>query len=320
MIDFAEEARRALEPERPPRVLRTMAEWLNTPSLLEPPPALFAPVLYEGRSVLLASPPKFGKSTLAGQLAAALTRGGTLWGRPIAATRVLFYSADEPPNDTLRRLKAFGADSEAIVVHDEAPLAAELRHDLEVCNVGAVIFDTFGRLAIRHGVDVSKGSEVGPVFAPYVAAIREAKVAGLFLAHTTKAGTTYKGAVEVAGLADAVLDFRIPRRKGDPEIAPLEDDEGPPPMGARIIAGMTRWGRVKVPLRFDGTRYHEDAGPVPLGALILEVLARHPEPLSVAELAAELNRNKQAVSDEVGVLHEAKQVHRDRHGVRLPEA
>lgn len=320
MIDFADEARRALEAERPPRVLRTMTEWLSTPSLLTPPPALFAPVLYEGRSVLLAAPPKFGKSTLAGQLAAALTRGGALWGRPIAATRVLFYSADEPTNDTLRRLSTFGADPDAIVVHDEAPLADELRHDLERCNVGAVIFDTFGRLAIRHGVDVAKGSEVGPVFAPYVAALREARVAGLFLAHTTKAGTTYKGAVEVAGLADAVLDFRIPRRKGDPDVAPLEDDEGSPPMGARIIAGMTRWGRVRIPLRFDGTAYHEDAGPVPLDALILEVLARHVAPLSVQDLASELSRNKAAVTEEVKRLEAEGQVVRERLGVRLPDA
>lgn len=62
-----------------------LAELLNDPELLRPPPAIIANVAYAGRLTLFAAREKAGKSTFIGAAAAAVSRGGPFLGVPTVA-------------------------------------------------------------------------------------------------------------------------------------------------------------------------------------------------------------------------------------------
>jgi AAA domain-containing protein len=123
-----------------PPVLR-LADLLADPALLAPPAALLPRLAWAGRVTLLASAEKLGKSTLAGQAAAALVTGGRFLGEAVATSPVLWFALDEPLGDLVRRLAAYGARDEVFVCQQPAT-ADQLEQLIRTTAAQLVVVDT----------------------------------------------------------------------------------------------------------------------------------------------------------------------------------
>ncbi len=156
-----------------------------------------------GKLGLIGGRPDGGKSTLAAELAAHVTRG-TVW--PIDGTDcpkgdVLVLNVEDDPSDTIRpRLEAAGADLSRVQIIDAVMRAADKKErQVTLADVGILdalltqhpgrfvllTVDPFG--AFLAGRDSHRDAEVRELLAPFSVLAGKHNIAVVFVAHLSKA-------------------------------------------------------------------------------------------------------------------------------------
>lgn len=259
---------------------RSLGELLADPHVTAPPRWVLPPLVEGGEVALLSAPPKTGKSHLASQLAAELSRGGAaLDGTPLAAAPVLWLGLDEPARRLAPRLAMLGADpgpGRFVVVEREPGhvlTAAHLAVLLAEYVPALVVLDTTSQLALDARVDPNDGAQVGAFLRPLVDTVRQANApgrpcAGLFLHHAPHHAARAAGSLQWAAIVDAAVVLRRRHRRADPG-APEPDDDGDDAAGGddgtRFLEGTTRaGGPLRLRLTFAAGRYSLAGAPVPL--------------------------------------------------------
>jgi hypothetical protein len=256
-----------------PLTFRGLGELMADPTLMTPPDPVLAPLLYPGRVVLLAGREKIGKSTLAGAMVAAVSRGGSCLGEVATRGLVLYFALDEALPDTVQRLVAAGADPANVLLCTERPTVGSLAAALDAHAPALVVVDTLNELL--PGTDLKDASKVLPVLHPIIRAIRDANACGLILGHSSKGTGEYLGAVQLGGAVDGIFTLRAYRAAGVTDAPPSDDDDAPVDDGRRVLEGRTRWaGRLKLRLSWREGAYHVGDTPAPLRDRVLHLLSR----------------------------------------------
>jgi putative DNA primase/helicase len=266
------------EPSRPRYF--SLRDGLASPTLTAPPTPLAAPLVYSARSTLLVAREKVGKSTIAGQLVAALTSGvpfldlqdGTPTPPPL---RVLWYGIDEDINDAMRRLAGYGANLDRAIMCQERDSATEMAGALAEWQPALVVIDTLAELSADHLDNDNDAHAMTRFLRPYTRAARDAGVALLIIHHTKKSGREYRGTGALGASVDAIATLYEPGvgfSQGGGSGSPpptAEEDEAALCDPRRILEIRARWGRRAYKLTFDGARYclGEKQPPVPTRAL-----------------------------------------------------
>ncbi|CAN5268453.1 hypothetical protein BH23GEM2_BH23GEM2_14890 [soil metagenome] len=286
-----------------PRRLHTLREWSQRGELLvRPADRLPFGLARAGRATLVAAREKTGKTTLVNQGIAELSHGGVFLGERLKVARTLLYTIDEPVEDTIQRLLAFGADLDNVIVCDESPTAAMMRDEIRAVRADVVVIDTLPELWRGKVKSANDAEEVSAFLRPYILAAREAQAALTLLYHTSKAGREYRGSIDIGATVDIPLTFRRPNTPGDSDPGG-EWDEDATDDGRRLLRGTGRGVKVDVRLSFDGARYSLGAQPMPLRQRILRELAR--DPASGTALADMINRRKADVLEALRGMAEA---------------
>jgi hypothetical protein len=159
---------------------------LAQPELLAPPPAVVPRFAYEGRVTGFGSEPKFGKSTLAGQMTACLARGEPFLDEPLTAAPSLWLALDEPIGDVVRRLVHFGADHGVALV-TQRPGLIDLETMIKDLSAKLLVVDTITEFAGGLVEDGNSAQQWQPVYAALRGICQRTNCAGLLLDHTGKA-------------------------------------------------------------------------------------------------------------------------------------
>ena len=175
---------------------------------------------YLDRVFLLPAPPGAGKSTLAAQAGAALVTGGEFLGERIPrAGALLSFSADEPEDDTLGRLRDMGVSAGAphLVVHDSLTIE-EMRDCLDDFMAEwsglpvLVLIDSWRRLCTKMGSRENDPDDTSALYGELRGALVRRDTAVVILAHTAAGGTAARGSSVQESDADAVIEFMSPQR------------------------------------------------------------------------------------------------------------
>lgn len=312
--------RAALEQETaapaPLPALWTVHGLYSDPSLSTFPVEVVPHLARRGCTTLFAGGPKLGKTTLVMNALAAHANDTDFLGGRVTARGWLWLALDEPEPIMIPRLRGLGVPEHTDRVRfllrrdlDRKFTPAVLAHYLEETGADVVVLDTLGRIAQAHGINISKGDELLPWLTPYIEVIRKTNVAAIILAHTTKDGLTYKGAVELEGEVDAPLLFK---RRGERDEAGEDTAET---STLRRLEGMTRWGEVAVDLSSpDGLHYVLGDGNLSFTDRVLSALRASDLPTPVAMLAKRLGRRKQDVQSELAELADRGLARRGRNG------
>jgi hypothetical protein len=282
---------------------RLLSEWLENPELLLLPQITIPYVAVEGRVTLLSGREKIGKSTFAGGVFSAASRGGDVLGVPIIRPICsLWYALDEHVSDTVRRFVKLGADDERIVINDRPrtadELLAALYADLDSYpETDAVLVDNLSRILAMSGVDPNSTREVEPVIARLVEFFHEENVSAVLLYHTGKGGREYRGSTSIGATVDEVLTLR---KRGHAEEDDFDDDATDD--GRRLLEqnGRTLRGRAHLTCVDGVYGLYDDASP-PRGK-ILDVLRDHGTVTGRAELAKLAGVRKSVGLKQIGDL------------------
>jgi hypothetical protein len=187
----------------------TFAELAADPFRLVPPPEVVPRFVLEGRSTLLASREKFGKSTLVAAMVAAVTTGRPFLGIETPQGFVDWISSDaEDEGDILRRADHMGSDMRYARLFDghEWQHAQFLTH-LRSTDARLVVIDALLSFAIRCGFLPKSGdaTEWTRIVQPLTDAVR-GRVTGLLLPHhATKATGEARDSTAIPASTDIVV-------------------------------------------------------------------------------------------------------------------
>lgn len=200
------------EVSRPTLALRSLREILDDPTALEPPEPLADRVTFRGYLTLLASREKLGKSTLAGGIVAAVSAGSSWLGSPVVGGSVLYVSLDESARDTVRRLVAFEADRDRVILLTRLTASRSPLLDLEaaVAEVGPdlVVVDTLAEFVRDLDLDSGDASAWTPVVGGLARIARDHELAVLVLHHTRKDGQEYRDSTAIGASVDLILTMK----------------------------------------------------------------------------------------------------------------
>lgn len=220
--------------------VRTLAEIVEDPSVLEPPEAVVEGLAYKGRVTLLTAGVKQGKTTLAAAMASAVSNGSDFVGRVCERGKVVWFGVEEALGDVVTRLVHFGADHSATYVteHVDDPVAAFQRLLKEV-GPSLIIIDTLPKfvslLENEHG---SMHDTVGwtRVMAKLVEPIHNSDTALVLVHHSRRTDGEYLGPTAVGGQVDMIVTM---------EEAPKD---------VRKLKPVGRWRADDFQVRFDKER------------------------------------------------------------------
>lgn len=242
--------------------------WEND-SIMRPPPPIVPRLAWAGRSTLLASREKAGKSTLVGYVAALVSRGGTFLGDPCAQGDVLLVGLEEYIGDTARRLKKFNADATRIhlvtgFIGDPQLRPQELEAHIDAVDPILVIVDTLAAYSQGLADDDNSATQMTAVLQPISHIAHSRHVALILVHHARKTDGRSRGSTAIAAGTDVVCEIWTPDEDADPNV--------------RRVRTM---GRVPVDprydIRFDGDTYTLQAGEqAPLDQRIIEFVRAHP--------------------------------------------
>jgi hypothetical protein len=200
----------------------TLATLAEDPNLMREPDELLANLVWRGWWTVLAAAAFTGKSTLATQGAAALTRARPfLGGRHIGPGRVLYCNVgDESLGLTVRRLTGYGADRYRTQVFDfrkasGVDLLTSMQGAIAAHTPDVVVIDSliaWARRVVKKEMPAS-GDAAGwaEVTRPLGALAHEHDVGLLVLHHATKDGQRYRDSTEIAAAADVLVEMTTVR-------------------------------------------------------------------------------------------------------------
>jgi hypothetical protein len=181
--------------------LRCAADLANDPSLMSPPELLAQPCAVAGRVVLMALPPKGGKSTTAAGMIAQASRAGIRCG---------LIGIDEALPDSLQRVVRFGADLTNVYLTREWE-PATLQEELVELEIQLLVLDNLGKLA-EMNPDFGANSQGDPVLwgrlvAPFATMARETDVAVTLLDQARRSDGKWSGSVGKGGNVDIICEL-----------------------------------------------------------------------------------------------------------------
>lgn len=304
----AADANRAVLPTPTPRPpLRTLAEYLEDPEALTPPVELVPHLVLQGRVTLFSAREKAGKSTLAGQAVAAVTRGESFLGGTCLQGRVLWYALDEPVGDLVRRLHANGADGTQVFIREEKPTALQVVEDVAESGAALVVIDALSDLL--RGMKENDAAEASVALAPYRDAARTSGAAMLLIHHATKGGRgEYRGSSALGAIVDVLASMRAKATHvdGEPDDFDADDQEDDP---RRLLEVKGRGIRARVKIAFNGQGYDLGNGANGLPDRILRTLRGADEAMSANDVAKAVGGRRSGVLNELGALTAAGRLH-----------
>lgn len=186
---------------------------------------------------------------------------------------------DEAPGDAVRRLAQHGADPDTVRVMRGPVTLADVRARVAHDRPALVVIDTISRLwgAESPPIDENDAGSVQPFLHRVSDLARDYECAVVGLHHTGRNARRYRGSSAIEAVPDAVL--MLTRRAAPGDAADTEDGEpgdggassGEPSdeTGVRLLAGIARWGEVRMAMRYDGGRYVVGDGAAPLADRVL---------------------------------------------------
>jgi hypothetical protein len=125
----------------------SLADYTRHPEWCAAPRSVGGPFLFAGRSTLIYAPPKSGKSTLLGTIAAQVSQGIPILGRfaPEPMANVLWIAWDEHHSDVARRLLSLDAFPEAIRIVTRRVPTAELLESVRTLQPALVVLDSLSQ-------------------------------------------------------------------------------------------------------------------------------------------------------------------------------
>ena len=167
-------------------------------------------ILPQGGMSLLVAKPKVGKSTLALNLAVAVSRGEDFLGRPTIRGPVVYLALEEKRGEIRKRLMAMEVEDEPIHLHfGLAPKGAIDQIDLLLAETGAVLLvvDTLQKLA--RVKDLNDYATVTTTLEPLLALARERNCHILLTHHAGKTertdGDDILGSTALLGSVDTAI-------------------------------------------------------------------------------------------------------------------
>jgi hypothetical protein len=240
-----------------------LADLLQRPELLRPPPVVVPLFAWQGRLTMLAGAEKVGKSTVIGQAVAAVSQGEDFLGQRVAAVNVLYLDLDESVSDLVRRLHRHGARDRVYVVR-ERPGMEELIGLINSHQIGLVVIDTVGEFVTGLVDDFNSAAQWTPILKALRAAMEETGCAGVFLHHTVRGGKRYADSRALGAGVDVILTMCS------------EDDD----TSVRKVKALGRLEVADFRLRFDGRQYDvadgAEAAEVTLQARLCRAIASDP--------------------------------------------
>ena len=198
--------------------VRSLGDLLRDDDLTAPPEPVVEGLIFRGRVTMVAGREKAGKSTFAGAMTAAVTRGAEFVGRKTKQGRVVYIGGfDEPLGDAVARLVEFRADHARIghTTAMEDPLdhyeevVTEIRPDL-------VVIDSLTSWVVESSQKAPGSSDPhawAAVMNRVARLARENNVAVLILHHTVKSGVEeYRGSTSIGAGVDGILHMRQGKR------------------------------------------------------------------------------------------------------------
>jgi len=177
---------------------------------------------WRGRTTLLASREKWGKSTLATALAVAVSRGEQFLGIQAVQGPVLYLALEEHCEDVTRRFTEFGSE-----VKDPWRAVSRLSSPYEDYEKALqefegelggppalIIVDSLSVFASGLVTDASSASQWVPLMGVLTDSARVTGAAVVLLHHTTKRDNTYRDSTAIGAGVDAIIQMRKGNEEG----------------------------------------------------------------------------------------------------------
>jgi len=265
-------------------------------------------ILPAGGMSLLVAKPKVGKTTLAFNLAVAVSRGADFLGRKTTQGPVVYLALEEKKGEIKKKLAAAGIDDESIRFHfGSAPINAMAEVEPLIAETGAklLIIDVLQKFCRLR--DLNDYAIVTNALEPLMAAARKQGCHILLTHHAGKAdrpdGDDILGSTGLLGGVDTSIHikkrdkrrtfFTIQRYGDDTEetVIELKDDGSLEAMGSRQ--------EVEI----------EEAKP-----LVLDALKDGGEPLTINDIWNRVEKGHTPVSKAVNLLVEIRQIFKSGSG------
>lgn len=190
-------------------------------AIMRPPPPRVPYLAWDQRSTLLCGLYKSGKSTLAGYIAAQVSRGGAMFDESCMAGTVLIVGLEEFIGDTARRLQEFGADGTRVYLVDQLPTGtaarvALVRQMIDELRPDVVLVDSliaWGRGEVK---DINDSAIMEPVVYGLTEIAHDTGVALIVLHHGRKTDGALIGSQAIGAAVDVIAEITKPDDKNDP--------------------------------------------------------------------------------------------------------
>jgi RecA/RadA recombinase len=191
-----------------PGPLRTLADILRDPSVLELPETVVPRLAYRGRVTLVAGREKSGKSTLAGAGAACVSAGRPFLGETTTPTRVLWVSLEEHLGDLARRFVEHGAEPENVLVLERpSDGLAELETAVRVHAPRLVVLDSLAEFCDRWVDEASQASQWVAPLAALRSLARTHDLGLQLIHHARKSDGRYRDSFAIGAAVDVILEM-----------------------------------------------------------------------------------------------------------------
>jgi len=192
--------------------MRTLADILADPSVLEPPSVVVPRLAWRGRVTLLAAREKGGKSTLATAAAAAVSRGDRWLGDPTERGSVLWVGLEEHVGDLASRMIEWRAAPERIYVMQSLATVndpiAEVRAKATQVRPAMLVVDTLSAMVEATGARPDPGSSTAwtPIMTGLARIARETDAALLLLHHARRSDGSYRDSSAIGAGVDVIIE------------------------------------------------------------------------------------------------------------------
>lgn len=268
----------------------TLREILTNADIAREPEEIVPRIVWRGRHTLMAGLAKLGKSTIATQAAAAVTRAAPFLDGKAAYGRVLWAGIDEHVGETARRFEKYLARPKRIRILSRVPadLRGSLESALDEFPADLLVVDSlieWARRTLDRVPDDGDSSGWARVVRPLTSFAHDRNVGVLTLHHSRRSDGRYRSSGEIAAGVDVIYEM----------LGPTHDED----QASRRFEGVGRWevGKWNATMNADGM-YEIGGGLIPPEEQIFTMIERTPG-ISRDELARDLGLRRSRVAEEV---------------------